>query len=85
MIGDDIFNDIEGAQLAGIKTILVRTGKYRDSLVKKSNITPDAIIPSINELESDKFKSLVSKNEKDQYENFFKKLSLQYTKILEEK
>ncbi|XP_032222880.2 haloacid dehalogenase-like hydrolase domain-containing protein 2 [Nematostella vectensis] len=29
MIGDDVRNDVEGAQAAGIKGILVKTGKYR--------------------------------------------------------
>ena len=30
MVGDDIVNDILGAQAAGLTGILVRTGKYRD-------------------------------------------------------
>ena len=50
MIGDDIVNDVEGAQLAGIKGVLVKTGKYRRDLVEKSNIVPDLTITSINEI-----------------------------------
>ena len=50
MIGDDIINDVEGAQLAGVKGVLVKTGKYRKDLVEKSNIEPDLIISSINEI-----------------------------------
>ena len=47
MVGDDIINDIEGAQSCGIKSVLVKTGKYREDLIEKSNIQPDLIIPSI--------------------------------------
>ena len=50
MVGDDIVNDVEGAQLSGIKSALVKTGKYRDDLIKKSTITPDFIIESIGEI-----------------------------------
>lgn len=47
LVGDDILSDIGGAQSAGIRAALVKTGKYRDELVAKSGITPDWIIPSI--------------------------------------
>ncbi|MCH8027973.1 MAG: HAD hydrolase-like protein, partial [candidate division Zixibacteria bacterium] len=50
MIGDDIDSDIGGAQAAGMKGILVKTGKYRQELVKKSNVKPDMVVDSINEL-----------------------------------
>ena len=50
MIGDDIINDIYGAQESGIKSILVKTGKYRKDLIEKSNIKPDLIINSIDEI-----------------------------------
>ena len=30
MVGDDMVNDILGAQAAGLTGILVRTGKYRE-------------------------------------------------------
>lgn len=50
MIGDDIDADVGGAQQAGLKGILVRTGKYRQSYVDASSIKPDLIIDSINDL-----------------------------------
>jgi ribonucleotide monophosphatase NagD (HAD superfamily) len=49
MVGDDIVTDIGGAQSAGLRGILVRTGKFRpDDLDGK--ITPGAIIESIADL-----------------------------------
>ena len=50
MVGDDIINDIKGAQILGINSILVKTGKFRKDLVEKSNIKPDLIIDSIDEV-----------------------------------
>lgn len=47
MIGDDIDVDIGGAQQAGMKSILVRTGKYRQHYVEASPIVPDVIVDSI--------------------------------------
>ena len=50
MIGDDLFADIEGAKLQNINTILVKTGKFRDQIVKNSLIKPDLIIKSIDKM-----------------------------------
>ncbi len=50
MVGDDVDVDIGGAQKAGLKGLLVRTGKYRQSYVEASPIVPDAIIDSIADL-----------------------------------
>ncbi|MGQ0443379.1 MAG: TIGR01458 family HAD-type hydrolase [Methylophilaceae bacterium] len=50
MIGDDIDSDIGGAQLAGLRGCLVKTGKYRQSYAETSAIKPDLIIHSIKEL-----------------------------------
>lgn len=50
MVGDDLINDIGGAQSLGIKSVLVKTGKYRKKLLEKSDIVPDAIMDSIAEL-----------------------------------
>ncbi len=50
MIGDDIDSDIGGAQQAGLRGILVRTGKYRQSYADASAIKPDALIDSIRDL-----------------------------------
>lgn len=50
MIGDDIESDIKGAQQAGLKTALVKTGKYREAFFKRSGIKPDILIPSVADL-----------------------------------
>ncbi len=47
MIGDDIDSDIGGAQLAGIKSALVRTGKYRQAYAEASAIKPDLLLDSV--------------------------------------
>ncbi len=47
MVGDDIESDVGGAQRAGMRGILVRTGKYREHLVAQSRVKPDAIIDSV--------------------------------------
>ncbi len=51
MVGDDLINDIGGAQRTGMKGVLVRTGKFRKSDLSYSHVKPDFIIESINELE----------------------------------
>lgn len=51
MIGDDIQTDVGGAQAAGMRGVLVRTGKYRENIVKNSVIRPDLTIDSIAEIE----------------------------------
>lgn len=48
MIGDDIDTDIGGAYHVGMKTILVRTGKYRSESVESAMIKPTGIIDSIS-------------------------------------
>jgi HAD superfamily hydrolase (TIGR01458 family) len=50
MIGDDIDSDIGGAQQAGIKGVLVRTGKYRAAYAEASSIKPDLVLGSIADL-----------------------------------
>jgi HAD superfamily hydrolase (TIGR01458 family) len=47
MIGDDIYHDVGGAQSAGIRGVLVKTGKYRESLADAAGIVPDLTISSI--------------------------------------
>lgn len=49
MIGDDIVGDIQGAQKAGIKSILVKTGKYREQDLR-TGIRPDMVLGSIEGL-----------------------------------
>ena len=50
MIGDDIENDIAGAQRAGIRAALVCTGKYAADHPLLQSIHPDVILPSIADL-----------------------------------
>ena len=47
MIGDDLESDCLGAHRHGMKTILVRTGKFRPDEVERSQVQPDAIVSSI--------------------------------------
>ncbi len=47
MVGDDIENDIGGAQAAGIPGVLVCTGKHRADSPLLERVRPDAILPSI--------------------------------------
>ncbi|MFV2031112.1 MAG: TIGR01458 family HAD-type hydrolase [Gammaproteobacteria bacterium] len=49
MIGDDIVGDIEGAQSAGLRSILVKTGKFREQDLQGS-IKPDALLDTIADL-----------------------------------
>ncbi len=50
VIGDDIFTDIRGAKVSGMRGILVKTGKYREGIVEKFGIKPDRILESISGL-----------------------------------
>lgn len=47
MVGDDLWSDVEGAQRAGLQGWLVRTGKYRESVLQESGIHPDRILASV--------------------------------------
>jgi HAD superfamily hydrolase (TIGR01458 family) len=47
MVGDDLDSDIAGAQRFGLKTVLVRTGKFRPDALERSTIVPDAVLSSI--------------------------------------
>ena len=49
MIGDDIKGDIEGSQHAGIRGLLVKTGKFQPSDLER-DIQPFDVIDSINDL-----------------------------------
>jgi HAD superfamily hydrolase (TIGR01458 family) len=50
MIGDDLEADIAGAQRFGMRTVLVRTGKFRPDAVEMSRTRPDGIVSSIAHL-----------------------------------
>lgn len=49
VIGDDIESDVKGGMDAGLKGILVKTGKFTPEDLKKG-IKPDLVIENINEL-----------------------------------
>ena len=50
VVGDDLDGDIRGAQNAGMKSILVKTGKFREENLENLKIVPDYIINSIADL-----------------------------------
>ena len=50
MVGDDLEGDITGAQAAGMRTVLVRTGKFRPDDLDHSSTVPDGILSSIAQL-----------------------------------
>jgi ribonucleotide monophosphatase NagD (HAD superfamily) len=45
-VGDDMVNDVLGAQAAGLTGVLVRTGKYREGDEERSEGRPDHVLPS---------------------------------------
>jgi HAD superfamily hydrolase (TIGR01458 family) len=47
MVGDDIEVDVAGAQKHGLKTALVRTGKFRPDTVERGTVRPDVIVSSV--------------------------------------
>ena len=49
MVGDDIESDIKGAQEAGLKTALVKTGKFQKSDLEKG-IVPDILLDDVTAL-----------------------------------
>jgi HAD superfamily hydrolase (TIGR01458 family) len=50
MVGDDLDADIAGAQRCGLRTILVRTGKFREESLEKALVKPDAVLDSLGDL-----------------------------------
>jgi HAD superfamily hydrolase (TIGR01458 family) len=47
MVTDDLEQDVRGAQLFGMKTLLLRTGKFRPETLERSSTIPDAVLSSI--------------------------------------
>ena len=47
MVTDDLEQDVRGAQLFGMKTLLLRTGKFRPDTLERSTTVPDAVLSSI--------------------------------------
>ena len=52
MVGDDIEVDVGGALKSGMKSVLVKTGKFRSENLQNFNFTPNYIINSIADLPS---------------------------------
>jgi len=50
MVGDDLESDVAGAQGIGMRTVLVRTGKFRPDAVERARTRPDGIVSSIGQL-----------------------------------
>lgn len=50
MVGDDLENDVRAAQQAGLRGLLVTTGKHGPTSPLLAHIHPDAILPSIADL-----------------------------------
>ena len=50
MVGDDLDGDIVGGQAAGMRTVLVRTGKFRPDDLEHTRVSPDGIVSSIAQL-----------------------------------
>ena len=47
VVGDDLESDVAGAQAAGMRGILVRTGKFRPDELARSAVRPDAVLDSL--------------------------------------
>ncbi len=50
MVGDDLEADVRGAQAFGMRTVLVRTGKFRPEALETSNVVPDVVLSSVAQL-----------------------------------
>jgi HAD superfamily hydrolase (TIGR01458 family) len=47
LIGDDLEADIRGGQAFGMRTALVRTGKFRPESLERSAVVPDVVLSSV--------------------------------------
>jgi ribonucleotide monophosphatase NagD (HAD superfamily) len=50
LVGDDAEADIRPAQLFGMRTALLRTGKFRPDTLEGLDVTPDVVLSSIADL-----------------------------------
>jgi HAD superfamily hydrolase (TIGR01458 family) len=50
MVGDDLEADIAGAKAAGLRTILVRTGKFREEALEGTLVKPDAVVDALGDV-----------------------------------
>ena len=49
MVGDDVIGDVEGARQAGMRGVLVRTGKFSAGDLDRG-VAPDAVLDSVADL-----------------------------------
>jgi HAD superfamily hydrolase (TIGR01458 family) len=47
LVGDDAESDVRSAQLFGMRTALVRTGKFRPDTLEQLDVSPDVVLNSI--------------------------------------
>ncbi len=47
MVGDDVEADVGGAKAAGLRGVLVRTGKFREATLASAEPQPDGVVESI--------------------------------------
>jgi HAD superfamily hydrolase (TIGR01458 family) len=47
MVGDDVESDLAGASACGLRTVLVRTGKFRPDAIDRFALMPDGIVSSV--------------------------------------
>jgi phospholysine phosphohistidine inorganic pyrophosphate phosphatase len=47
MVGDDLWSDVAGAQAAGLRGWLVRTGKFRPEALERADVVPDRVLDSV--------------------------------------
>ncbi len=50
MVGDDVVNDVLGAQRAGLVGALVRTGKFLPADLERPEGRPDHVLDSVADL-----------------------------------
>ena len=50
IVGDDLDSDVAGGQQAGLRTVLVRTGKFREDALSRARIAPDVVLDSLADL-----------------------------------
>jgi HAD superfamily hydrolase (TIGR01458 family) len=50
MVTDDVEADVRGAQVLGLKTALVRTGKFRPETFELNDAVPDVVLSSVAQL-----------------------------------
>jgi HAD superfamily hydrolase (TIGR01458 family) len=50
IVGDDLESDVAGGQQAGLRTVLVRTGKFREDELTRARVAPAVVLDSLADL-----------------------------------